>query len=864
MLFFKVLSMAIVTLAMLPQQDSDAALKHFRDVIKPLLESRCIACHHADDAKGGLRLDTRDKMLKGGDNGPAINLKQPEKSLILQAVMHSKKSLQMPPKEKLSQQEIADLRRWIKEGAHWPATEIAKKPIAKVKGPRLGDAWTDPNNPVVKLWGTERSDLWSMKPIKLLPPPEVKKADWAKNPIDRFILARLESKGLAPSPQADKRTLIRRLTFDITGLPPTPGEVDAFLADTSADAYEKLVDSLLASPAYGEHWARQWLDVVRYSDSNGFDWDEFRPHAWRYRDYVIRALNADKPYDRFVQEQIAGDELVDGPPKSAAEQDALIATGYLRLGPQDNSAPLFNEQSRARAELLADLTETTGSAFLGLTLSCCRCHNHKTDPLLQADHYRFRAFFEPVKYADNVPLDLAAEQAEIQKHNQEIDRKIASLTSEKSALTTAIAERLKLLQIGVQPPWPAAMLAFFASGHSKTSKTRLKTLQAVLEPSEKLVMSALPPEQKQRVDAITATLAELKTQKRPYLRGLLMTDAREKIPATHILYQGDHKAPREPVDPGYLSILDPNAADIQVPANPKTSGRRLTLARWITSANNPFAARVMVNRVWLGYFGKGLVETPNDFGISGARPSQPELLDWLAHHWVHQAHWSLKSLHRLIVTSATYRQASQPGDTLRQGQTIDPQNSLLWRQNPKRLTAEQLRDALLASSLMLKSKQGGAPVWPPLPVEVLQANPAFLDDNAEKTKGWYESPAPEQPVRSIYLVQKRTVRVPFMETFDQPENAVSCAARARSNVVPQALSLLNGSTTIDASRTLAQQTIKSVGFDANKQIDFIYRCVFQRQPSASERDLSQTFLQKMTLTELCRVLLNTNEFLYVN
>jgi hypothetical protein len=345
-----------------------------------------------------------------------------------------------------------------------------------------------------------------------------------------------------------------------------------------------------------------------------------------------------------------------------------------------------------------------------------------------------------------------------------------------------------------------------------------------------------------------------------------MTDAREKVPITHILYQGDYRTERDAVEPGVPSILDPNDMPIQKPINSKTTGRRLTVAHWITSPENPLTARVLVNRLWQGYFGKGLVETSNDFGLSGSRPTHPELLDWLAHQCKNGSEqgeqWSMKRMHRLIVTSATYRQSSIITDTTRSYAKIDAENTLYWRQNPRRLSAEQLRDALLSVSFILKNREGGPPIWPTLPAEILQANPAFLDDNSEKTKGWYESPKELQNVRSIYLVQKRTVRVPFLETFDQPENTVSCARRGSSTVAPQALSLLNGSLSLDAARALAQETTKTAGSEPLQKIDQLYSYAFQRAPTPRERASCQEFLQKRTLVELARVLLNTNEFIY--
>jgi hypothetical protein len=657
---------------------------------------------------------------------------------------------------------------------------------------QIGDAWHDPRNPIVQIFKGERLDLWSLRTIQRTTTPNMAGGE---NAVDKFVQQKLAAAGQSLSPQADRRTLARRLYFDLTGLPPTPEETQQFLADDHPDAYERLVDELLASPRYGEHVARHWLDVVRYSDSNGFDWDEFRPQAWRFRDYVIRSLNADKPYDRFVREQLAGDELVAGPPQTVEEQDALIATTYLRLGPHDNAAGLFNEQARSRHELLVDLTETTGSAFLGLSLACCRCHDHKHDPLSQADHYRLRAFFEGVKFADDVPLNLAAQQDEINQHNAALEAKIAPLEKQR--------------------------------------------------------------DEKKPNPQLDDQIAALRKQQRGFEHGLLMTDVGGDVPATHVLKAGDYKSPLDAVSPGFLTALDPSAAQIESASGKPTSGRRLALANWIVSPHNPLAARVIVNRLWQQHFGRGLVATPNDFGLAGARPTHPELLDYLASELVRSG-WSLKQLQRLIVTSATYRQVS-----VRRPNEVGAEK-LYARQSLRRLSAEQLRDAVLSVSGLLTPKEGGSPVWPELPAEVLQANPAFLDDNATRTKGWYPSPLEQQYARSVYLVQKRTVRVPLLETFDLPENSTSCGRRTASVVAPQAFSLLNSPLAVAAAKSFAERVQREAGDKPDDQIRRAFLLALQREPTAAELPACRGLLATRGLAELCRVVLNLNEFLYVD
>jgi hypothetical protein len=816
-----------------------------------------VSCHGLDKVKGGLRLDSRPAVLKGGESGPGVVPGKPADSLILQAVRHVRADLEMPPKEKLTAKDVEVLERWIRDGAPWPETKQAVASTTQsASRARLGDAWSDARNPIVKIFAGQRLDLWSLKPVRREEPPPIRSADWVRNPVDAFVLARLESAGLRPAPQADRRTLIRRLTFDLTGLPPTPDEVRAFVADDSPGAYERLVDRLLASPHYGEHQARAWLDVVRYSDSNGFDWDEFRKDAWRFRDYVIRSFNADKPFDQFTREQLAGDELLSGPPRDAAERDALIATGYLRLGPHDNAAPLFNEQARSRAELMADLTETTAGAFLGLTMGCCRCHDHKYDPLSQADHYRFRAFFAGVKFGDDVPIDLASEQAAIRKEHESIDAKIKPLQEQKDAIGKAVKDRLLAQRLADRA---LALAGWEQATDLKDGKALLKKL----EPRDNQIAAALSKDEKARQEALSKQIEELKKQKRPFTHAMLMTDAGGTPPVTKIFYQGNHKQERDAVDPGFVSILDPNPAAIAKPPNPGTSGRRLALAEWIVSPKNPLTARVLVNRIWQTHFGRGLVATPNDFGLAGARPTHPELLDYLASQLVRDG-WSVKRLHRLIVTSATYRQQSSPA-SVADVVKIDGQNDLLWRQNLRRLSAEQLQDSLLTvSGLLTQRAGGGPPVWPELPADVLQANPAFLDDNPEKTKGWYPSPPGERNTRAIYQVQKRTVRVPFMETFDLPENSTSCPRRSESTVAPQALSLLNGPLAVEAARAFAKRVEKEAGEDPAARVKAAFSLAFQREPAADEQQACLDLLTTRSLVELCRALLNVNEFVYVD
>ncbi len=606
----------------------------------------------------------------------------------------------------------------------------------------IGTALEDPNNPIARLFGSDRLDLWSLQPIQnpripesFIPESFIPESDvpdsrghGQSHPIDRFLAEPLSGIQPLSSDEVSKKDRLERLSLDLIGLRASYDEVQDFASDESSDSFMHQIDRLLADPRFGEHWARLWLDVVRYSDSNGFDWDEFRKQAWNYRDFVVRALNSDLAYDEFVLWQLAGDELLDGPPESLLELDHLIATGYLRLGPYDNAAKLFNEQDRARAEVLTDLTETTGSAFLGLTLSCCRCHHHKTDPLSQEDHYRFRAFFAATQF-----------------------------------------------------------------------------------------------------DESTKLLADNAT-------GFFATDDKDPIEPIRVLDQGNYQKPLEQVEPGFPSVLFPNAPPIEPPGHGRTTGRRLALARWIISKENPWTARVIVNRVWQNLFGQGLVATSNDLGVTGSAPISKELLDHLSVYLV-EHDWSLKVLIKYIVESDAY---SAP---------IGP-----WRKL-RRLSAEQLRDVVLQTTGQLQHRNGGPPVWPVLSDDVLRSNPAVLDDNETKTKGWYPSPENLQTVRSLYLVQKRTVRIPWMESFDLPENTVSCARRDASIVPSQALALLNADWVAQASGQLASRI---------ENITEAYRAILGRDPSVTEHRMCEAYLgQGRSFQELVLVLVNSNELAFV-
>lgn len=783
-----------------------------------ILRSRCQSCHGPQQQEGELRVDSRDALLKGGSRGPAVTSPDASlSSLLLRSVTPNDPELQMPPKQPLTQSEVTVLQHWLTAGAPWPETADA----AAALPPDTGSALDDPRNPIHQLFNGERLTLWSLRPPQPPEPPNT-----PGHPIDRLLQAELAKHQLQLSPPADRRTLLRRATLALTGLLPTATEVQQFAADTAPDAWERAIDRLLASTQYGERQARLWLDVVRYADTNGYERDEFRPEMWRYRDYVVRSFNADKPFSQFVREQLAGDELAGTEPETAADVEALIATGFLRLGQWDSTAAIFQEEPRLQAEIQADLTNTTASAFLGLTMSCCQCHDHKYDPLSQADHYRLRAFFASATPRNDLPAAPAESRRTIDSANARIEMQRTTLQKELEGL----------------------------SEQQSAARSQL---------------------QKQ--------LDELQSQLQSHAQALGVVDRSDSIPATRILDQGDFASPGAETPPGFPTVLDPHPAVIAAP-RPGTSGRRLALADWIVNPGNPWTARVFVNRIWQQHFGRGLVATANDFGITGSAPVHQPLLDWLATEFIRSG-WSVKSLHRLILTSAAWQQQSGHDDMVVAASHPDPENLLFWRQNLRRLDAETVRDVLLQTSGLLKEKSAGRPVWPPVPHELLEAQPAILEalegKDDGRRQGWYADPVEETDVRSLYLVRKRCLPIPFLQVFDLPDTTSSCARRDETIVAPQAIMLLNSPETARCCDALAER-LRIASKAQNSQqllqenprsaVEAACRILFQRSADEDELTRAEEFLRELSATagpdlalkEFARALLNTNEFLYVD
>jgi hypothetical protein len=719
----------------------------------------------------------------------------------------------------------------------------------------------------------EQDKPWAFRSPVRPPLPAVKNSAWVRNPVDAFILAALENKGLTPAPEADRLTLLRRLTFDLTGLPPTPEEMDAFVSDAAANAYEKVVDRLLASPRYGERWALFWLDLVRYAESDGFKADDPRPLAWRYRDYVIQAFNQDKPFDRFILEQIAGDELYPGDPT------ALIATGFNRHFPDEFNARNLDLR---RQEILNDLTDTTGQVFLGLTVGCARCHDHKYDPILHKDYYRLQAFFAGYRALDDLTANTPAEIGAYQKQMQLWKEQTAAVQAKMAQLEEPYRQKLadrdkskfaKHLQDAFDMP---------AGQRTPLQQQLADMVGKQVKVNRDQMMKSMKPDIKKQWDELAKELAQFDHLKpRPLSAVMALTDVGPVAPATFVLQRGDYKKPLTEVQPGYLEILDPEPAVIP-PAKPgaKTTGRRSVLALWLTRPDHPLTARVMVNRLWQHHFGRGIVGTPSDFGEMGAPPTHPELLDWLATEFVKQG-WSIKAMHRLMVTSATYRQSSRVSA---EAAKIDPDNQLFSRMMRRRLEGEALRDAMLLASGKINFKMGGPSIFPELPVEL-----------GVPRGGWPVTADPfERSRRSIYVFAKRNLRYPLFGAFDAPEGNETCARRHVSISAPQALMLLNSKITLDWSRAFAGRVLGEVGSDPAAVVQRIYRVALGRSPTSKELTLMTDFLARETthlqerlnskqavlgpvgappaidpafagaVVDLCHVVLNVNEFAYID
>jgi hypothetical protein len=730
----------------------------------------------------------------------------------------------------------------------------------------------EPVDAKIESFRADQVEHWAYQPLQRPEPPGVQEADWARNPIDQFILAELEAAELPHSTEADRVALIRRLTFDLTGLPPSLEEVAAFLADRRTDAYERLVDRLLLSPHYGERWAQHWLDLAHYADSNGFELDAERPDAWRYRDWVVKALNQDMPYNRFVSLQIAGDELLPGDP------EGLIATGFGRCGPREVVGGNIIPEVRRQNEL-TEITSTVGSVFLGLTIGCARCHDHKFDAIPTTDYYRLQSFFAASQLVD----PLIAEKSEVEAYQaakKAIDAKLAPLKKQMETIEEPYRKRLTDQKYSMLTPEERVVISLPEPMRSPEQKKIALGLQTSLritweevaeevakQPEDYKLREAL----KREIDAIERTMP------RPPAHAMALIDQRSEAPDTFVFRRGEYrnKGPRvTPRPPGVL-LASHRKSDFSVENTGKgtrTTGRRSALARWLTSDENPLAARVIANRIWQHHFTRGIVATPSDFGVRGEEPSHAELLDWLASELIANG-WRLKPIHRLIVTSATYRQTSTAPEQLVEQ---DPNNTLLGRMNRRRLDAESLRDAMLAASGELSSKKGGPGVLAPLEKEVKD----LIFTEAEVVDLWPVDRDPREHVRrSLYLFRKRNVRYPLLESFDSPDAQFPCPRRENSTHALQALNLLNSDFSQKRALALANRLLDEPAACDADRIQAAYQRVLCRPARPEELRRAIEFLAAQTelikketptapsrlaaWTDLALALLNCNEFLYI-
>ncbi|MBX7165886.1 MAG: PSD1 and planctomycete cytochrome C domain-containing protein [Pirellulales bacterium] len=830
--------------------------------IRPILKAHCWHCHGEEEERQGT-LDTRlvRLLLSGGDSGPAIVPGRHDESLLYQRIAAG----EMPPGEKkLSPADVQLIARWIDQGALPSSAE----PAALAPGSLFSDA--------------ERLH-WSFQPIRRPPLPPVTRPDLVATPIDAFLLAELEKQGLSFGPLADRATLMRRLHFDLTGLPPTPAEIEAFVADPAPDAYDQLVERLLASPAYGERWGRHWLDVAGYADSDGYsEKDAERKWAYRYRDYVIRALNNDKPWNEFLVEQLAGDELLAPPYANLSPQqaDCLIATGLLRMGP-DGTSDSDVDQPTARNEVLADTIKIVSTALLGLSVGCAQCHDHRYDPIRQADYYRLRAIFEPAydcqKWLTPAARLVSLWPDDVRELAAAVEAGLANLNKQRTAELDALvaetfARELAKLPAEIQP---AARAARDTPTDQRTDdQQQLIKQYPFLNVDRGSVYLYLPDRLNGFTNKWDQLLAAASARRPADDLVQCLTEPTSPPPVTRLFYRGDFNQPRQELAPGELSILPANDCTIAVddPTLP-TTGRRLAYARHLTNGRHPLVARVLVNRFWMQHFGRGLVATVADFGMLGEAPSHPALLDWLADDFM-RAGWRLKRWHRQVVLSTAYRQSSQRREEL---DAVDPDNLLLGRMHVRRLEAEVIRDALLAASGQLSNRMFG-PSVSVMPDEVGQIVVGVdTRDSAGRPSGRFVSLGEDEFRRSIYVCVRRTMPLGMLESFDAPLMTPNCSKRAQSTVAPQSLLMMNSDFVVQSALTMAERVAAEVGADPAAQVRRAWLLAFAQQPSSAQQAAGTSFLQeqaklladqpqpgRVALAHFCQALVSSNGFLYVD
>ena len=811
--------LAQITLLCLASEPSDLA--GLQKQVVEVFEKHCFKCHGATKVRGGLSLVSKQALAIGGDTGPVINPKNPDQSVLWKAIEFD--GLEMPPSGKLPDRERQIIKSWISAGAPLPEGKAVAKTAEHPK-PKLEDAKT----------------YWAYQPVKAVPVPVVKQPKQPANPIDAFLLAKLGANGLAMNPRADKRTLIRRATYDLTGLPPTPEAVQAFMADSSPDSYSKLIDKLLASSAYGERWGRHWLDVVRYAETNGYERDGAKPNVHRYRDYVIRSFNADKPYDRFVKEQLAGDEI------DPDEPDALMATGFYRLGVWDDEPA---DRLQATFDEFDDIVATTSQAFLGMTMNCARCHDHKIDPIPQTDYYRLLAFFRDIpRFSNDRNVMSSTSQRDVtpkekrkvyEKELEERDRKKDAVAKKIVALEDVIIKRMppedQRASEGLDRPQVVGKLKnFWTPGENK----QLRDLR----------------QERDKLERMPTPSQEL---------ALALNKCDPKPPETHLLVRGNPHAQGPLVKPGFpVALGGPEPSIVDAGPQDKSAGRRKVLANWVASPENPLTARVWMNRVWQHHMGRGIVTSSNDFGKFGTPPTHPELLDWMAGELVRQG-WHTKPIHKLIMLSDAYTMSSAANQ---QALAKDPNNHLYWRYPMRRLEAEEVRDSILQVTGQLSREMYGPQVYPPIAKEVLagQSRPG---------EGWPVSSPEQANRRSVYVHVKRSLQLPVLSQHDQADTDTSCPVRYVTTVPGQALGMINGQFNNEQAGFLAKRLEKELPGDLPAQVKRALWLTTQREPSEAEVAGDMSYLADLNrrglsageaLRQLCLVDLAASEFIYLD
>ena len=775
--------------------------RFFETSIRPLLVKRCLGCHGPRKQRGGLRLDSRRALLRGGKTGAAVVPGKPARSLLIRAVRQADNDLKMPKNGKLTRREVEALVGWIRMGVPFPA---ASKPASPARDP----------------------EHWAFQPPNERPVPPVRDLRWPRTTLDHFILAKLEAAGLSPTVRADRPALLRRVSFDLIGLPPTPGEIEAFLADETPGAFSRVVDRLLASPRYGERWGRHWLDVARYADSNGFDENVAHGNAWRYRDYVVSAFNRDKPFDRFLVEQLAGDLLPFGSEEQQHEQ--LIATGFLSIGPKVLAE---TDQAKMRMDIIDEQLETTGRAFLALTLGCARCHDHKFDPIATEDYYGLAGIFKST-------LTMTRYTKVARWHEHLLPS--AAATAIKAGFDASVAAK-------------KAALGKFIAAADKQVRKKLAGKSGAKPP--KKLETLYPAATKAQLKKLRDELAALEKAGPDLPSTMGVTEDKVVDLAVHL--RGDPLKLGEVVPRRVLPVL-------RGPGLPRFSGKesgRRQLAEWMIDPLHPLTARVFVNRVWRWHFGRGLVGTTDNFGLLGEAASHPGLLDWLARRFIEDG-WSIKSLHRLIVLSNTYQQATIAAVATRHR---DPDNRLFGRAGVRRLEAETVRDALLAASGRLDATMTGS--------LLKLKNRAYFFDHTSKDLTSYDSRR-----RSLYLPVVRNNVFDLFGLLDFPDPAVSTGDRATSVVASQALLMLNSEFVMQAAAGFADRLLAGPGDDA-RRLSRLYVIAFGRQPTDQEQRADRAFLAELdqaraggpaaeagrreAWSTLCHVVLAANEFIYL-